>query len=302
MWPGVQCAITQLRQNLCMTLLKHVTTCLMCVLLLSSCASSLAYNRLDWLIPWYVGAYVDLSSEQRQSLRDQLVPLLQWHRQEELARYQELLHQIEVEMENPLTASQVRNWIEELSQAAIRIEKSMLNVSLEFGASISNAQMDEFIDSLNEQQEEFEEEFLSRTDEEYVKENTAHVQKLMERLLGRLQTDQKERLRQSVQEMQRFDDAWLKDRRLWLEQLEPLLAREAGWQESILQAYADREPMRPAEYQRIVDHNTQLVAAAVADVLNSRTPKQSAHAKSEFEDMRVLLQQLMDAPKELGSE
>jgi len=285
-----------------MTLLKHVTTCLLCVLLLSSCASSLAYNRLDWLIPWYVDAYVDLSREQRQSLREQLVPLLQWHRQEELARYQELLHQIEVEMESPLTASQVRNWIEELSQAAIRIEKSMLNVSLEFGASISNAQMDEFIDSLNEQQEEFEEEFLSRTDKEYFKENTAHVQKLMERLLGRLQADQKARLRLGAESVKRFDTVWLNDRRQWLDQLEPLLARETGWQDKILQAYADRDRQRPAQYRQIVDHNSNVIAAAVADVLNSRTPKQSAHATSEFEDMRMLLQQLMDAPESFENE
>ena len=59
----------------------------LCVLVLSACTTSFYYNRLDWLIPWYVDDYIDLSSEQKQSLKVKLEPYLNWHRQEELNNY-----------------------------------------------------------------------------------------------------------------------------------------------------------------------------------------------------------------------
>ncbi len=276
--------------------LKIIAAWLLCTFLLSACSGTFAYNRLDWLIPWYANTFVDLSSEQQQSFRDQLVPLLQWHRQEELAQYQQMLDQVETEMENPLSASQVQSWIKELLLAGTRIEESTLEVALEFGSSFSNEQMTEFIQSLYEQQDEYEEKYLSRTDAEYVAENAEHMQKLLEKLLGRLQTDQKELLQQGAQSMQRFDTEWLNDRRLWLEQLEPLLARKTGWQQQVVQAHQYRLKSRTAQYQQILDYNTQVIAKTMADILNSRTDKQQTHAVRKFDDMRATLQELINAP------
>jgi len=283
-----------------MKLWKIIVSSLICLLVLASCSGSFAYNRLDWLIPWYVDAYVDLTSEQRQSLRDQVVPLLQWHRQEELARYQQLLLQMEADLEHPITPSQVQNWADELQQAVLRTEETMLELALEFGATISAAQMEEFIQSLSEKQSEYEEEFLTRTDEEYVEENTEHLQNLLKRFLGRLDTEQKQRLAQGIQSMKRFDALWLEDRRQWLQHLEPLLAREPGWQEEIRSAYRMRNEKRAAQYQEVVEYNTELIAQVLADVLNSRTAKQRENTRQELQDLQSTLQKLIDAPDVLS--
>jgi hypothetical protein len=276
---------------ICKTVLLLLT-----ILLLASCSSSFVYNRLDWLIPWWVDGYVDLTREQKESLRDQLMPLLQWHRQEELARYQEILNQLEAELEHPLAADQVKSWSDELFQASQRVEQSMLQLALEFGATISDQQISEFIASMEEQQAEFEEEFLSRTDEEYSKENAKNLVRLLERLLGRLTPDQKNRLLQAAQAMQRFDAVWLEDRRQWLDQLQPLLARQVGWQEEIMQAYVRRESNRPPQYAQIVEHNMNVIAQAIAEVLNSRSAKQNGHAARAFDELRETLEKLMLYP------
>ena len=63
-------------------------------LLAAGCTMSFTYNHLDWLIPWYVDDYVDLSRQQRQVLQSQLGPVLQWHREEELEHYLEWNAQI----------------------------------------------------------------------------------------------------------------------------------------------------------------------------------------------------------------
>ena len=56
-------------------------------LALASCSNAFVYNQLDWLIPWYMGDYVNLTREQKKSFKEELEPLLQWHRNEELQNY-----------------------------------------------------------------------------------------------------------------------------------------------------------------------------------------------------------------------
>jgi uncharacterized membrane protein len=267
---------------------------LLCATLLASCGGTLVYNRLDWLIPLYVDSYVDLSREQRQTLRQQLAPLLQQHRQEELVRYLQLLNEIETDLKSSLDVAEVAIWLEELQQAAERVEQSMLQLAVEFGASISDAQMAEFVDSLYSRHDELEEELLGRTDEQYARENEAHLKELMERIIGRLNRSQKLRLQQGARAMQRYDAVWLQDRRLWLDQLKLLLQRDSGWQEQLLQAYQARGQQRSKNYREIFQHNKQVIAAAFADVLNSRNNKQIRHTDQEIEDLRAMLQELSE--------
>ncbi|HKX55824.1 MAG TPA: DUF6279 family lipoprotein, partial [Xanthomonadales bacterium] len=275
-----------------MTPVQKILACLLFATLLTSCGGSLVYNRLDWLIPWYVDSYVDLSREQRQTLRDQLAPMLQQHRQEELVRYLQLLDEIETALQSSVQQAEVEIWMEKLQHSAERIEQSMLQVAVEFGASISDAQMAEFVDSLYSEQNELEEELLARTDEQYAREHAAHLEDLLERIIGRLDRNQKQHLQQAAGAMQRYDTVWLQDRQLWLDQLKRLLQRDSGWQAQLLQAYQDRGKARSENYREIVQHNKQVVAAAIAEVLNSRNSKQISHTRQEFDDLRTMLQKL----------
>ena len=48
------------------TIIAVAIALLLSTLLLAACMASFAYNRLDWLIPWWVDGYVDLTRDQRQ--------------------------------------------------------------------------------------------------------------------------------------------------------------------------------------------------------------------------------------------
>ena len=75
---------------------------------LGGCSSTtFLYNRLDFLIPWYMGDYVNLNRQQKKALDELLEPFLAWHREEELQRYVELLNQIEADLDDDITAEQV---------------------------------------------------------------------------------------------------------------------------------------------------------------------------------------------------
>ena len=100
-----------------MNLFRKIFIALIVVALLAGCAS-FTYNRLDWLIPWYVDGYVDLTGDQRALLRERLTPSLEWHRREELARYMEIIDRIEADLDGPVDSATVRGWADDMLAAA----------------------------------------------------------------------------------------------------------------------------------------------------------------------------------------
>ncbi|MBT8047391.1 MAG: hypothetical protein HKN57_09235 [Xanthomonadales bacterium] len=278
-------------------LFRKLAACLLAIALLAGCSTAFTYNQLDWLIPWYVDDYVDLSRDQRKLLRGQLSSVLQWHREQELVNYIAILDRIESDLSQPVEAATVQSWIDEITSAGQRVEESMMPVALGFGAKISTEQMEEFTASLWERQREAEEEFLSRSEQEYIRESHDNLVDFLERFTGRLSSAQKQRLLLAASSLHRFDAAWLDDRANWLTRLEPLLQRPEGWQDAVIAAYGKRRESRTPEYNEILDHNLQVTTVAVADVLNDLTGKQRRHAAKEIGSLRSTLQKLISKSK-----
>lgn len=275
--------------------MKRNRNFLLCLLLLlGGCSSTFLYNQLDWLIPWWVDDYVDLSRDQKKDLKAQLLPLLEWHREEELRNYRDLLDSIAEELRSDVTPAMIQHWADELWQAYMRLEKKSLPLLFETGASFSTAQMQEFMESLYKEQDKLEDKYLERDGEEFVEESYDNMVDNLSDLLGRLQPSQKQRLELAAQQLQRFDAAWLEERRRWLDTLQGiLLQRQPGWQQQVEQALDQRESNRSAAYSEGYESNQRLIFAAMADVLNSRTDKQRGRLEREIDGIREDLDTLI---------
>ena len=253
---------------------------------LGACSSTFVYNQLDWLIPWYVDDYVDLTRAQKKNFKTQLLPLLEWHRGEELANYQLLLTRLETDLQQPVTVATLSAWSDEFQLLYQSLEQRSLPLVFELGEQLTDAQVAEFMAGLYEEQEEFEKEYLTRTEEEVVEDSYDNFVENLSDVLGRLQDAQKERLRVAAQALQRFDNIWLQQRLWWLQQTEELLRREPGWQQRARDLIASREEAYSPEYHRINKHNRDIIYAALADVLNTRTARQSARLQREIDGIR----------------
>jgi hypothetical protein len=270
---------------------------LLLTLVVAGCSTAFTYRHLDWLIPWYVDGYVDLTRDQRHLLQDQLWPVLAWHEEEELGHYLDILDRLETELQKEVSAEQVRSWADEVIAAVERVEQNMLNVALEFSESLSDEQLAEFMESVWEEHREYEDEFLSRTDQEYVEENAENLEEFLERFTGRLTDRQEDTLLRAAGSLRRFDSVWLEDHEQWLNTLGPLLKREPGWEQAIRVAYANRTLQRSQEYTDLLEYNTEVVSTAFAEVLNSMTEKQRKHVFAEIEDLRSQVQRLLSKRK-----
>lgn len=266
--------------------------------LVSGCSTNaFVYKQLDWIIPWYVGGYVDLTAKQKTAFQGQLEPLLRWHRDEELLRYVGILDGIERDLAHELSAATVRGWVDEIVLAVERTERSALFLAIDFGETVSDEQMQQFVDSFWERQREYEAEFLPRSDEQYAQDSYDNLVRVLSRVTGRLDAAQKSRLRGAAASLRRFDGYWLADREAWLRTIEPLLLqRAAGWQARVADLYALREAQRTVDYRDVVDHNLRQMSIGVAEALNRMSAKQRQRSSRQIDKLRGQLRKLADQP------
>lgn len=264
------------------------------LLYLGGCSgTTFVYNRLDSIVPWYLDDYVDLDSSQQRQLDEELGPFLRWHRQQELPSYLLLVDEIDSGLNQPITVQQVASVYDAIELAWLRLEEQSLDWLLRLGDTLTEEQIQELLVYLQERQEEYEEEYLPRTEAEYREETFDRFVDSFDDYMGRLDQAQRDRLQQASADLKRSDVVWLQERAIWLQRLAVMLQREPGWQQRVREAVAARGETVSASYREVYQHNLKVIFTTVADVLNSRTQKQDRRLRGELADLREDLQTLI---------
>lgn len=264
------------------------------LLCLGACSgTTFVYNQLDNILPWYIDDYVNLDGSQEQQLDEELQPFLAWHRQQELPRYVQLLNEVDTSLDQPVTVKEVAVVYDGVEVAWLRLEEESLDWLLELGETLSDKQVQEFLSYLQERQVEYEEEYLPRTETEYREETYDSFADSFGDYMGKLDPQQRERLRQASADMERSDSAWLEERAAWLQRLAVMLQREPGWQQRVREAVAARGETVSEQYREVYEHNLEVIFSTVADMLNSRSEKQDRRLRGELAGLREDLQTLV---------
>lgn len=254
---------------------------------LSACSStSFVYNRLDFFLPWYLDDYVELNREQERYLDELLQPFLEWHRTEELPVYIELLNRVSAKRQSPVGAAEVEGWVDVGRAAIYRLESRAVDWMLLLGEQLSEEQLVEFVDALRRENAKFEKKLLDRTEQEFVEDTYDSMRKHTTTYLGRLSKEQKKRLLDASERMQRVDRYWLADQKAWVEKLAVLLQREPGWQERIRDAVVARRNPSSKNYDAALKHNTALIRNVVVALLNDLSERQARHLDKALADLR----------------
>lgn len=268
------------------------------ILLLGACSgTTFVYNRLDFLLPWYVDDYADLNSEQELYLADLLAPFLAWHRTQELPAYSEIITAIEDSLTQPQTPAGIAAIFARMEAAWLRLEGQALDWLLDLGAQLSEEQIAGFLEQMQEQQDEFEEKYLTRSDEAFYNDSYDNLVDNAKEYLGALSDEQRKLLREASQQLLRSDQAWLQERALWLKQLGDLLKREPQWQQRVRDAVAERRENPSPEYRRIYEHNMGVIYQLIAALLNGRSAQQDAFLRDKLDELRKDLDTLIEQGK-----
>jgi hypothetical protein len=267
------------------TLRLALAACL--VLALGACSSTkFAYNRLDLLLSWYLGRYVDLDGEQSDWFDARIGALLDWHRAEELPKYVAFLDGLQQDLDRPLTITQVLDYTDTLELAWYRIRDPALEELLALGERLTPEQIDGFIAELRKRQEKYEKKYLPRSEAEFREEAADDLRDMLEDYLGRLSGEQAERVHETAERLARTDREWLDERAAWIDEMERLLQREPGWQAAIRSTISNWEAQLDETTLEVYERNTLLVQELVVAVVNERSERQDRRLRGRLEDLR----------------
>ena len=269
---------------------------LIALLFLTGCSSTtFVYNRIDFLLPWYLSSYVDFTSEQKQSLNARLIPFFKWHRTQELPKYEEIMNSLEGLLDNEVKAEDIALITQDVENSWYRTEQQILLWLTPLAKDLSDEQIKQFLTVMERKTIENENKYLKRNDQIYQKDVVNRFRKNLGRFMGSLNKDQLDLLRAASENMYRSDNDWIENRKTLIENLTSILQRENDW-ERRLNAINNRDNLESQDYRIKYAHNINITHQLIAEILNSRSEKQDKKLRDQLiryrTDIRNLIKQI----------
>ncbi len=198
---------------------------LMCAsVFLGACsAPRFAYERLDWIARWQVGRYVSLTDEQTARFDAGFAEAWQWHRREELPMWVAELRQLAATVDAPMPPERISALTERFSQSIGRVVARLAPLACTLGPSLSDRQVADILETIDEDNDEFREEQIEPTDAAVRKFNLKTLEKSLRRNFGALTPAQQARLRERNNARPSIAPEWLAYRQRWRAELATIL-------------------------------------------------------------------------------
>ena len=249
------------------------------VFLVGCSSTTFIYNRIDFLLPWYLESYVDLNQEQRKNLNELLEPFFEWHREEELPKYAEIIGDLELLLDEKIELSSIESITYDVEQAWFRIEDEMILWAIPMTRDLSQEQIDEFLQTMQTKTLQSEKKYLVRNLQTYQNDNYKRIRKNLRRFIGGMNKGQLDLINAASKEMIRVDGHWINNRKALIENLKLILKRDDGW-EVALKNITHKDDLVSDNYRKTYSHNIKVNERLFVEILNSRTEKQDKKLRS----------------------
>jgi hypothetical protein len=138
------------------------------MLALAACSSvRFAYNQGDTLLYWWLDAYVDLDSEQKGSVKEDIDQLINWHRKTQLRDYSQLLstaqHQLTA---GNVTPADLKTHYREIKSRTELLAYKALPELADLALSVTPEQIGNIEEKFNKNNETFRKKFVKIDNEQ----------------------------------------------------------------------------------------------------------------------------------------
>jgi hypothetical protein len=268
------------------------------VLLLAGCSTRFIYNQLDWLIIWRVNGIVELTDEQKQTLKeslsDQLYVVSKQEFPEIAAEIRRLASNVEAGEITPGRSEEVYQRMELVMEELILY---FVPLTADFLHSMDREQLDELAESFEEMNQEIYDDYSGATSEEREKNRNKSALKTIRRFTGRISDPQEAIITDSLAKMEDASEEWINYQRDWQKRFLYLLdadVSEVEFNEQLAQLFVYPRNVHSAEYRARVDANRQIFHQGFSEFLESLTEKQNKHAVAELNNYADLMIKLSD--------
>lgn len=264
-------------------------------LLATGCTAGFVYDRLDWVVSWYVNGLVSLEEPQERLLRDIVRRTLAWHRETQVPRYVELLERLDRETDVPVTPEYLEQCYQEMLGLMDDFIRHVVPEAAALLRTLDADQIAELGANLEEGNEEMWEEFAGADPGKRLKKRERGAVRAIQRFTGTLGSEQKVLVAERIGGMADVSEQWIERRRHWQQRLLGLLREPppgAGFEAALRDLALEPDRFDTPDYRRKVEANRAVVMTMMADVTNSLSERQRAHLGRKFTEYAADLRRI----------
>lgn len=262
---------------------------------LTACSRlNLAYRNMDTLIPWTLNDYLDIDRDQRQHLKAHVREHLDWHCRTQLPAYLDTLQQLRQQLASEQVSPQaLHGHYREAREAVEQIAERITPSSIALLRQLSDRQVEELGQALDEDRREREEKYLEPPAEQQVRERAKRMQKRVETWFGSTSAAQRQRILAWSHALAGQNRLWLENRSQWQQAfLDAVRQRhEPGFEAHMARLLQNRESLWTDEYRQAFDRAERAGVQLFSDLYSLSDEAQRSH----------LMKRLGELDKDLGS-
>jgi hypothetical protein len=235
------------------------------VALLAGCSRvQIVYSQLDWLIPYYLETYMELSEEQRPLFDKRVAAFLKWHCGTQLAGYADLLRGANADFQaGTMTPARLEGYGARLELFWREIMREAAPAMAEALSSANDARIDDLFAVFRERNEAWLAAFEEETDEERREVYRERVTEELERWFGPLGKAQRQAVIEWSESFQALGLEGLRVRQRWQGRLRELVDRrddQAAFHQGIDELLTNPAALRsPAVNDRYADNKRAII-------------------------------------------
>lgn len=256
--------------------------------LLAGCsfATRFAYNNLDWLAKREIGKYVSLTREQKQDVDTRFDQLWDWHRQQELPQYAADLRALAAAARRGFTDVELRAFLDTGETWWVRLSARGLEDVAAVIATFDDAQVAEVLARVDKDNAEYREKYVDLPEDERRAASAKRMRKSLDKRLGSLRDDQRQRVEQWANARQLNAEGWAAEQARWRKQFEQVLATRAepDFARRLQPLFENNEAQLPPALISSNAYNTRLWIDMILDIDASLSERQREHLVEHIVD------------------
>jgi hypothetical protein len=264
-------------------------------LALGGCTVRIAYNQLDWLIPWYLEDYFEPQGEQKALFAEQLHVFLNWHRAQQLPQYADFLEQVASWAEVGLQPENIDFVQARSAEFAETLLQRLAPEFMRLLVSSTEKQVNLLFEQLDLDNQDFREDYIEDPPQAQRKARSKEVTRYVQRWTGKLNREQRQLIENWSQQYLLMGEELLQSRLAWQQQFARVLQMRhdpEAYQQAFMALSGDSDYGQSDLLKSKLEQNGALLLALYYQLDHSLTPKQRKRMVSKLrryaKDFRVL--------------
>ncbi len=261
---------------------------LVAVLLLQGCGLKFWYNRLDWVVPWYVDDYVELSDGQEERLEQLMRLKTEWHRSEELPKYVAWLEQLRQDIEQGDIDAIYDDHHRQMVGFYWTLVEQLTGEFAEMMVDLSDVQVEQLIGALEKRDQESLKRHQSRDKDDRLEGREDDIKDGLGEWIGRLSKSQKKLAEQWAKELQPTLELRLEYRKVWRQQLVTLLQnrQQPDAPKALKNLFVNATDLQSEDLKQRYAHNRAVTRRYLITFYGTLSDKQKRRLFSRIDDYR----------------